>query len=209
MANPTTVFGFSFPLEGADPWYTGFDTFASQIDTAISSLQTRVFSIQNTRTPRHSIVISSDISSAASYVGTTAATGGAWLVMSQFPYGRYVGSFSIIGSGAVARFDITQAGQADAGGTAAFGRTLRFRERLIINPGSLTVPSSAGDMWQFQFDYSDARAQTHFTAMTSLGVGNFSVEAQVQVKGLASASFYNMSSQDRFMLTMTEGYRVT
>lgn len=200
MPNPTTYWAWPLPSENADPWYDAFQEFAGAIDTTVRSIESGLV-------PRATVVLSvMPIGSMAINSSTMVSRGadGHWAIASVAPYGRFVGSFALVTSGAQANWHLTIAGLNRSAGVPALTDHLIVRFRAVVQRtgvSSLVVPNNSG--WLFIFNPSNVHQQMVFTALTSLGPGNYSAEIQASTTAQVGST-WSMNEYDRAMLIVTE-----
>lgn len=209
MSNPTATFSWQYPSENQDPWFSQFDTFASAIDLQVASAQTRVTSLEQAMLPRITQVLSVYPSGTGPTIqGSTTPT--AWTIMSAAPYGRFVGSFSVLNSGVVVAF--TWYPSMFFGGAGAFmAAAAKVQWRGVVLPGSITVPNSDGSQgWNWPATTNGNHLPQAFFGVTSLGPGNFSIEMQGRLVTFANAeSRWSWDANDQFTLFTTTGLKGT
>lgn len=202
MGNPTGIYGWTFPVEGQDPFYQAFDDFASGVDVTVSS-------VERVTGTRHTLVLSNAPSGVLSVSSATAVllpAGDYFTVMSQAPLGRHVGSFSLVRSGAQARLELTTQGRCNGNGTVQTGGgTVAFR-CIITGNGmtSLAVPQNSL-FWSFTPGVTEVRQHLGWTATVSLGPGAYSCELQCNAQSFTGAgSEWRITTLERTALTVLE-----
>ena len=166
---PTSHYGWTLPTEGQDPWYSTMDTLFNAIDTSVHSVQTGMVT--------HMTMVISAYPNPALFIPNVAnvGAGGTWLVLSAAPYGRFVGSFSLVTSGAQAAFDLRITG--DFSTFIASLQETRFRLFVSNGVNSFVVPSDSA--WISVITFSGLSwVLPPFTSIVSLGPGKFSCEVQ-------------------------------
>lgn len=198
MPNPTQVYSWTIPAEGANPWYTGLEQLFNDIDTSVGSIE----NLAGTRSTLVYSVFPSDLMIVTSDNMLDMGGDGGWVVMSVAPFGRVVSSFALVGSGANVRFDAHEQGYADTSPALTLAFTLFWRCVVTGNGvSSLVVPSNSA--WLARFLTID-RMQRSFTAQVSLGPGNYSVELQGSLNGFAASSRYVIGAADYFVMHALE-----
>lgn len=183
MPSPTLHYGWVLPSEFADPWYVALDDMVTQMDVAVHSVEV-------VSRPRATTVISlapatnMPVSSA-----TAAATGGTWTVLSCSPYGRWVGSFSLVGSGAHVALSLRSSAflQGTAGFASATAGALRLRG-IAARTGASSVNVTGNSAWSFAFTDIFNRHSLAFETVASLGPGNYTLELQGRVADNTAAT---------------------
>jgi len=138
---------------------------------------------------------------------TPKGTDGNWTICSVAPYGRYVGSFSLVSSGAQATFDLRVSGfcRAAVATWTATNNTIHFR--LITQrtgASSLTFPNNSAWVSEVSLGAAHLISQPFMTTH-SLGPGDYSVELQMQFDLTISASSdYTMDQNDYLVLSVLE-----
>lgn len=185
MADPSPTYGWQLPTQGQDPWITPVNSIFQAVDEAVGSIQ------QEAHAPFLTTVVSF-IAEEAGYIlpncddGTTS-----FQVMSAAPLGVFIGSFTVTRANRLALFDIRLTMVA-SGFYAASQPARDLAIRLVVNPGSISVPdTSTGFMWRHGHGmFTDA---PHWSAtvwgITSLGPGNYSVGVDQVTYAPASAHF--------------------
>lgn len=201
---PTQNYLWNIPAANLDPWYDAHVDMVNAIDASVSS-------VALVSRPRTTAVLSFFPSSLLAIHSATGASYGAdgyWTVCSAAPYGRLVGSFSLVGSGAYPLFQLMGTGFVQ--GTYGNGPS-RARFRLVVQRtgvSSLVIPSNSG-WYTFRNTYADHSAFA-MQAVASLGPGNYSAELQAHVTNLTgTGSHYGINNDDYLMLTMIEASRAT
>ena len=174
MASPTANYSWTLPADGQDPWYTTFDTLMSAIDVSVRS-------VQNLASTRAYLVVSA--TPAASFTMAGSSTVANWTTLSMAAYGACVGSFAIYGQGAYARIDIDTTRYLVGSATIVPPGAL-VQYRAVVNPGSITVAESH---WLQLLQAGVDHRHYYSSAVTSLGVGNFSATFQSRIFLPASA----------------------
>jgi hypothetical protein len=184
MPTPTQFYRWTLPVEGQDPWFETINTAFITIDASVSSAA-------QVAIPKRTMVISSyptaDLEVTSANVVNQGATDGYWAIFSSAPFGRCVGSFHLVGSGAQALFDLRIQGAAMVNASGQGNNTIGFR--LVLQSSSLIVPGNS--QWSFRFNYSGLQQNLQaFIGTRSLGPGNFSVEIQGGHLLFASGSYF-------------------
>lgn len=217
MSNPTTTYSLHYPLENADPWFTAFDTFASEIDMAVSSVERGVrtsgvaslnTAISSLRTiaPTFITVVMSYYPTAVAEVSSASALAAnqGWTILSSAPFGRAVGSFQLISSGAYAMATLYTTGFFRTNVTCFAPQSGVVRLRACVQPGSISFVGDSA--WRIAGTVpNNARLTYSMTGVRSLGVGKFSLEMQARLDGGASpGSVWAMDASDALVVTVTE-----
>lgn len=206
MANPTQTYKWVTPSPNDDPWDV-------KIGALWDSQDTTVHSVELLAPNRVSVVISLYPTAITCYGAQ--ATIPAWIVMSQAAFGRLVGSFSLVRSGAQVMFTLGLTGFAQTANlVASFTNVGPFFFRGVVQPGSISIPSNAANFtadsaWQFTPSFTQTRVNLTFQSVTSLGPGNYSVELQHRGVATATSSIWVMGTPDWLVLTAREGDLIT
>ena len=194
MSNPTANWGWQFPTENQEPWYTAFDTFASAMDTTVQSVY------QQPLAPHATLVFSAKPGTGAmSLIGSTTIPD--WSVLSDGSYGRWASSFTLINSAPLALFDMRLYGFVNSGYTSWATNGAVIQARLVINPGSIGTFTSDGE---FRCAAQGGAMHLSHVFVMSLGQGNYSLEVQGRFLSLAGQSSIWLWSSNVQQVTMLE-----
>lgn len=202
MANPTQYYGWTLPTEGSDPWYQTFDDMVSATDVSVRS-------VENITGTRYTLVVSTNGSLLINSDTTGAVVGQAYFgVMSSSPFGRFVGSFSLVRSGAAALFAVSIQGRLDHVLDSIVRNDLRLAVRGVVQGNgmtSLSVPQNSL-FWSHAPGVTEVQQQLRWTAAVSLGPGTYSVEWQAQVMSATTGagSEWRSTTTDRFVAEVLE-----
>lgn len=206
----TGTFSWVTPTENADPWLTDFEDMVSQIETTVSSVygyasgvNTAVTSLAQTAHAFAGIVCSV-YANTTTFISSASATTGknGWTVLSMTPYGRCVGSFRLVSSGAQMLATLDATGYWNSA-VASFGQTGAVFFRLVVSPGSVNVTTDSA--WKIVGGVPTlTRLQLHGSAVASLGPGTFSAELQMRPVTAAPASLWAFNLDDALVLTVLE-----
>jgi hypothetical protein len=174
MSNPTVYFAWAQPAENSDPWAAAFDSLITAIDLTVHSIQ------QQPLPPFYTLVISlfagAEIRQNVSPNGT-----GPWIPLSASPGGRYVGSFTVTNSGSAILFRLHATTYIQVGNNVT---NIRLDQRLVVNPGSLTVPSGG---WSRVVIGAGFNWDCHHSVAFPLAPGKYSVVPEARLEGTGPA----------------------
>lgn len=203
MSNPTQFYAWTQPSPNQDPFDVTFDAMVSAQDTTIRSVELLA--------PNRLSVVISHYPTTTTCIGFTTAL--AFTVMSQAPFGRLVSSFSLVRSGAQVLLDLKGYAYLQTGVISLQNNTELFF-RAVIQPGSISVPSNKANTvldsgWLVSPFGTMVHVPLGFTAVTSLGPGNFSIELQAGGIATTGGSVFAMNTNDWLVLTAREGDLIT
>lgn len=209
MSNPTANFGWTHPTRDiAEDSWTVYGQAWDQVDISVNSVAaevTRRLDAGDDQMVQHETILFPVALTNDRLVLIN--TGSAWVVCSLSTYGRLVGSFTLVSSGAHAFIEWSTYAYTNPGGPFGNGTSVEFRavvKKTGVN--TIALPTAANAGWKSYFNFHNVRMpMPTFTEIASLGPGTYSLELQARASfGTSTCSTVYVQGGDSFRFSIRE-----